>query len=179
MAEGKTGWVHVSPEVAKRHPLYGAQGWLYVVMLGCVVAPVRIIWMLFPVYSSIDFSVLHPLFTTFIFVEIGINALVVLWSLANLWLLASVNRWFPTSFVTIAAFSVAFLTVDAVAVKFIMDATGQAMSWSDAFDAETAREIGRTVVYASVWIPYMFISRRVNVTYRHRVRADDPLAAAA
>jgi hypothetical protein len=178
MAAAQTGWVDVPFEVAKRHELYGPQGWLYLVMLGCIVAPVRIGFTLYPIYSDIDFSALQPLLATFIFVEVAINAIVIVWSIANLWLLASINRWFPTSFVALLAFSVVFLTLDAVAAKFVMDATGGSMTWAEAFEPETSREIGRSVFTAAVWIPYMFVSRRVNVTYRHRVRANDPLVAA-
>lgn len=174
---GRTGWVNVPLQTAKQHPLYGPQGWLYLVMLGCIVAPVRIIWMLYPTYSDIDFSALHPLLASFIFVEIAVNVLFVAWSVANLWLLASLNHWLPASFIAMAAFSVVFLVVDAAAAKLIFEATGGSMTWAEAFEPETAREIGRSVFTAVIWIPYMFISRRVNVTFHNRVQANDPLVA--
>lgn len=177
MADAKTGWLKVPIELAKQHPLYGAKGWLYAVAAGCVVMPVRNAFILYPTYEGLDYAALDPLITTFIFVEIGVNVLVGVWALTNLFLLLSLNRILPLSFMAMAAFGALFVPADAVVAKFVFDATGDPMSWEETFDGETIREVARSALYAGVWIPYMLISRRVNVTFRHRVTADDPLVA--
>lgn len=72
-------------------------------------------------------------------------------------------------------FSAVVVVGDTVVTKYVMDAIGQPSEWSTIFDTETVREIGRSIVAAAVWIPYTFVSRRVNVTFLNRVRNDDPL----
>lgn len=173
------GWVSVSPDVAKEHPLYGAKGWLYLVALGCVVMPVRNFLSLYPLYKDLEFAALGDLITSFLYAEIALNIAVGVWALINLALLLRLSSLFPLSFMAMAGFGAVFVTADAVIAKVVFDASGRPMSWEETYDMETIREIARSVVYAAVWIPYMLISRRVNVTYRHRVRDDDALAAKA
>jgi hypothetical protein len=173
----KPGWLKVPLELAKQHPLYGAKGWLYLVAAGCLIMPLRNAVTLYPTYSSLDFAALDPLISSFIYVEIAVNVAVGLWALANLYLLLSLNPVFPLSFMAMAAFGGAFVPIDAAVAKFVFDASGQPMTWEETYDQETLREVARSIVYAAVWIPYMIVSRRVNVTFRHRVKADDPLVA--
>lgn len=168
-------WVRLPLEIAQKHQLYGIGGWLTLVILGCLASPIRIVASLGPVYAQLDFASLHPTLLAFIVVEIALNALVVLWSLGNLFLLFNKNPLFPTSYVAMLAFSAAFVTLDVVVVKSIMDSIGQPMAWNEAFDPETTREVGRAIMGAAIWIPYALVSRRVNVTYLNRVRPTDPL----
>jgi hypothetical protein len=173
--DGTDGWVALPLDIAKQHPLYGVGGWLILVAIGTVVTPIRIAIGLVPLYTTIDYATLHPNLFAFILAEIALNAVFILWSLTNLLLLLSKHRWFPRSFAAAIAFSVIFITLDAVASKFIMDSIEQPMPWDKVFDPETLREAVRSVVAAAIWIPYSFVSRRVNVTYLNRVRGDDPL----
>jgi hypothetical protein len=168
-------WATVPLEIAKRHALYGVGGWLWLVVLGNVISPIRIALSLGPLYSSIDYANLHPRLAAFIYGEIVFNAIVVLWSVANLFLLFSKHRLFPRSLVGLLAFSSVFVPLDAFVARWVTDSIGQAMPWEEVFDTDTVREIGRSIVGAAIWIPYALMSRRVNVTYLNRVRADDPL----
>lgn len=168
-------WVEVPLDVAKRHPLYGIGGWLILVAIGCVVAPIRMVVQLVPLYSAIDYATLPPTLTNFIIGEISINALIVLWSIANLLLLLNKHRLFPRSFAALMAVSVVFVVGDVFATRAVMEALGQPMEWSELFDAETSREVGRTIVAALVWIPYTLVSKRLHVTFLNRVRNDDPI----
>lgn len=175
MAENNTSWVNLPVEIAKHHSLYGVGGWLVLVAIGAVVAPIRIVVSMAPIYTSIDYAAIDPMLRTLIFTEIAGNALIALWSAANAILLFTKHRYFPRSFASLLGFSAVFVIGDLFATKFITDAIGQPMSWSEVFDPETNREVARSIISAAVWIPYSFISRRVNVTYLNRVRADDPL----
>lgn len=175
MSNGMSGWVAVSPEVARTHPLYGIGGWLILVIIGMVLTPIRSAVVLYPIYSEVDFASLPTDFQTLLYVEIGFNLLLIVWTIVNLVLLLMRHPAFPTSYVTLLAFALAFVVVDAIAVKLMMDHLGQAMTWAETFDPETLREIGRTAIAAAIWIPYTIVSRRVNVTYRHRVRANDAI----
>ena len=168
-------WVEVPLEIAKQHPLYGIGGWLTLVILGSVVSPIRIVAQLGPVYSGVDYAALPPTLSAFIIVEIAINALIVLWSIANLFLLFNKHPLFPRNLAGLMGVSAVFIVLDAFVTKAVMDSIGQPMGWSQVFDAETSREVGRSIFGALIWIPYAFVSKRVNVTYLNRVRADDPL----
>lgn len=172
-ADGR--WSTVPLEIAKQHPLYGVGGWLILVVIGLIASPVRILAMLVPIYGSIDYASLHPTMLAFVLGEIAINAVVVLWSLANLFLLFNKSAWFPGSWIGYMALSAVFVPADAVVTKFVVDSIGQPMGWDQIFDPETTREVMRSIIGAAVWIPYAFISRRVNVTFLNRVRGDDPL----
>jgi hypothetical protein len=169
------GWVVLPLDIAKQHPLYGVGGWLILVAIGTVVTPIRTILSLAPIYTAIDFTTLHPSLLAFIVAEIAVNALGILWSLATLLLLLSKHPLFPRSFVGLIGFSAVVVTLDAVASKYVMDSVGQPMPWDEVFDPDTFREAVRSIVGAAIWIPYAFVSRRVNVTYLNRVRGDDPL----
>jgi len=171
----ENSWTTVPLEIAKRHSLYGVAGWLYLVALGCVLTPLRSATSLAPIYAGIDFAALHPTLSAFIVIEIALNAAVILWAVANVFLLFGKHRLFPRSYAGMLAASGVLVVGDTVATKFVMDAIGQPMAWNALFDAETIREVGRAIVVAAVWIPYTFISRRVNVTFLNRVRGDDPL----
>lgn len=172
---GDARWATVPPEIAKQHPLYGVGGWLILVAIGMIAAPVRILVTLAPVYGAIDYASLHPTMFAFVLGEIAVNAVLVLWSIANMFLLFSKNPLFPRSWIGLMALSAVFVPADAVITKLVVDSIGQPMDWGQIFDLDTTREIGRAIVGAAVWIPYALISRRVNVTFLGRVRADDPL----
>jgi hypothetical protein len=168
-------WVALPLDIAKQHPLYGVGGWLILVAIGTIVAPIRIAIGLVPLYTNVDYATLHPNLFAFIIAEIALNTVFVLWSLTNLLLLLSKHPWFPRSFAATIGFSAVFVTLDAVASKVVMDSIEQPMPWDQVFDPETLQETVRTIVAAAIWIPYTFVSRRVNVTYLNRVRGDDPL----
>jgi hypothetical protein len=175
MAANGATWTTVPLEIAKRHALYGIGGWLWLVAVNMVVGPIRIGLSFGPLYGSIDYAAIPPALATFITIEMAVNVIIALWSLGNLFLLFSKSPWFPRSFAGLLATSAVFVPMDAVVAKAVMDSAGQPMSWAETFDPETFREVARSIVGAAVWIPYSFISRRVNVTFLNRVRADDPL----
>ncbi len=168
-------WANIPLEIAKQHPLYGISGWLRLVVIGLIATPARILVTLVPIYGSIDYASLHPTMLAFVLGEIAINALIILWSLANLFLLFTKKALFPKSWIGLMAVSAVFVPADAVITKLVVDSIGQPMEWSQIFDSETSREVIRAIVGASIWIPYAIISRRVNVTFLNRVRRDDPL----
>jgi hypothetical protein len=177
MAEAKSGWVDVPLEVAQRHALYGAAGWLIFVAIGQVSTPLLIGYDVYTMYRDTNMSAMNEPFRFFIQVEMALNVALAVWALVNLYLLVNLSRHFPPS---IVAFFIAVPTVligDVVAAKTLAESSGIAMEWDELLDRETIRVIARSIGAAAIWIPYMFISRRVNVTYRHRVRADDPLVA--
>ncbi len=170
-----SSWTTLPLEIAKRHALFGVAGWLYLVAIGCIVTPLRAGASLGPIYAGIDYAALHPTLSAFIMIEIFVNVVVILWAIANLFLLFGKHRFFPRSYAGMLGFSTVVVVGDTVVTKYVMDAIGQPSEWSTIFDTETVREIGRSIVAASVWIPYTFVSRRVNVTFLNRVRSDDPL----
>jgi hypothetical protein len=172
-------WVQVPLETAKRHPLYGIGGWLILVMLGQFLSPLMIVIGLYPIYQTLDFSELPPAYAAFVVIELALNAVFGLWAWSNLWLIFNKRALAVKSVIGFLALSPAFLLSDALAAKFMLEYVGGTMSWQETFDAETMRAIGRSFVGAAIWIPYMVVSQRVNVTLLNRVRSGDPLAADA
>jgi Protein of unknown function (DUF2569) len=170
-------WVSVAPATAQTHPLYGVGGWLILVVFGMVAAPIRIATELYPIYSTIDFGSLAPEFLTLVYIEIGMNALFVVWSFVNVALIFLKHPALPTSLIALLASSAMFVIGDAITVKMMLDKFGQSMSWYDVFTPDTIKGAARSTIGAAIWIPYALYSRRVNVTYRLLVRRDDPAAS--
>jgi len=86
MADENARWVVLPLEIAKQHPLYGVGGWLTLVILGSVVAPIRIVVSIGPLYRDMDFAALPGALAAFIAVEMAVNTAIVLWSIGNLFL---------------------------------------------------------------------------------------------
>ena len=68
------------------------------------------------------------------------------------------NRLFPGLYVVLMLISLVFIPFDAYFVSFVLPDEPM-------FDPETTKEFVRTLLAAAVWIPYMFMSRRVKNTF--------------
>lgn len=170
-------WETVSPEAAKTHPLYGANGWLVLPMIGMFFTPIVIAITSYRIFGALDYSKLPQIYINFLIVEISLNVVLAIWAWTNLWLLSTKRAAAVRSMISLYAVFPVFVLLDSVSTKFMLDYLGAAMSWEEIFDKDTGRTLIRTVIGAAIWIPYMLQSKRVNVTFLHRVRPDDPLAA--
>jgi hypothetical protein len=164
-------WVTLPREIAERHPLYGIGGWMITVILRCASIPITVGPALVPLYaaaSQIDHA--DPIYP-YILAEIPIRAFLVVWAIANVFLIFSRNRFFPRSYIGYLLFLSAFIVFDAYANLFVApQANGEP---SKAF-YDVTRIVG-SVLGTGVWIVYAIVSRRVNVTFLGRVRSDDPV----
>ncbi|CAC9583847.1 hypothetical protein [uncultured Gammaproteobacteria bacterium] len=150
--------------------LEGLGGWLILVGLGIVFSPVRIIAMIFPIYSEMfsngPWEVLttpgteayNPLWGPILIGEISINgALVIAW-LFIAFLFFSKKKAFPKWYIGILLFTLSVIFIDALAIKSVMPN-------EPVFDPETIKEIGRTLIATLIWVPYMLVSKRVKATF--------------
>lgn len=150
--------------------LEGLGGWLVLVGLGIVISPLRIIGMVFPIYSEIfsngSWEVLttpgteayNPLWAPILYGEMAINgALVLVWIFVA-FLFFSKKNAFPKWYIGMLLFTLAFILVDALAIKAMLPN-------EPIFDPETTKELGRSLIASLIWIPYMLVSKRVKATF--------------
>lgn len=159
-------------EVAGKKTIEGIGGWLILVAIGIVFAPIRIVAQVFPIYwrlfsnGSLDILTTpgtagyNPLWMPYLIFESTANV-----GLVIAWLYIAVQffrkkRRFPALYVKIIVATFVFQLVDAFSIMTILP-DGKAL------DSDTIKEIGRTVFSACIWIPYLLISKRAKVTFVH------------
>lgn len=156
--------------MAEEKNLEGLGGWLALVGLGIIISPLRIIGQIFPTYSEMfsngawaalttpGTEAYNPLWTPILFGEMVINGgLVLVWGFIA-FLFFSKKRVFPKWYIGILLFTLAFILIDALAIK-------AALPNEPVFDAETAKELGRSLFVTLIWVPYMLVSKRVKATF--------------
>lgn len=150
--------------------LEGLGGWLILVGLGLVIAPLRMLFEYVPLYVGLfddgTFALLstpgtadyNVYFAPLIYAEIVINsALVCAWLVAGV-LFFTRRRLFPRLYVGILLITPIFITADAYA--FLLVAPDEPV-----FDPATSLELMRAVIPALIWVPYMRVSKRVRATF--------------
>jgi hypothetical protein len=150
--------------------LEGIGGWLVLVAIGIVVAPIRLIMVMAATYSDI-FSTgawealttpgreaYNALFGPIIIGEIIINIGVICACFYLAYLFFSKKSVSPKFFIGLAVFSLIFIIVDAFAIKLVVPS-------EPVFDQDTVKELMRSLFAVVVWVPYMLISKRVKATF--------------
>ena len=148
----------------------GLAGWLVLVGIGLVVSPIRIAVVLLqtfpPIFRDGAWEVLttpgteayHALWAPLLVLEIFGNTLFIAAGIALLLLFFRRSFRFPTLYIAYAVASVLFILLDAWLGSFVL-------ADEPMFDPDTAREFGRTLVSAAVWVPYLLVSKRVRNTF--------------
>jgi hypothetical protein len=148
----------------------GLGGWLVLVALGLFASPIRLGLVLSQVYSPLfsdgtwesltspsgDFY--HPAWAPILLTEMLVNLLFIAASIYLMVLFFRTSERFPMRYAIFLASSLAFVLLDAVAVKLVLPD-------EPILDPETTKELLRAAVAAGIWIPYMFLSRRVKNTF--------------
>jgi len=150
----------------------GLSGWLILVGIGVVVSPLRLLSVLSTTYlpmfkdgtwealTSPTSEVYNSAFSSLLIGEIFINSMVVLASIYLIYLYFSKKSFFPKLYIGLIVFSLIFIPLDAIIVSSIFPDI-------QVFDAETMKELGRSIIVGIIWIPYMLISKRVKNTFIH------------
>lgn len=150
--------------------LEGLGGWLIVVGLGIIVSPLRILVQVFPTYSEMlsgeswaalttpGTETYNPLWAPILIGEMAVNGALVLTWIFIAFLFFSKRKAFPKWHVGIMLFTLIFILIDALAIKSVLPD-------QPTFDAETAKELGRSLIATAIWVPYMLISKRVKATF--------------
>jgi hypothetical protein len=159
-------WNAVDRIDAEAHPLYGTSGIMVSLLVGMMLnVPVRAAEYLaamppVPTNAPHWFSVLHLAMT--------FDA-VVFSSLYMVAFVAALRRvpLFPRLLLAIWVSDIAMQLVTAQMVS----TTDLPVGVADALHSLLSGNVKKALISMALWLPYLLLSTRVNVTYRHRVRA--------
>jgi hypothetical protein len=150
--------------------LQGIGGWLILVAVGIVFTPIKKIMIKINLYPEIfstgvweDLTTqgneaYSPLWAPSIIGEVLFSCGLIIVLLYMAYLFFTKSRNFPKWFVVIAIINVQFIAADAFIINMFLPS-------QSIFDPETIREFLRSVVTLVVWVPYMFVSKRVRATF--------------
>jgi hypothetical protein len=150
--------------------LKGLGGWLVLIGIGIVLAPLKLSYFVYTVYRDIfangAWSILTdigsdfytPYFGTLVIIEILINIMILIVSLFLAYKFFTKKKSFPKWFIGISIFSLVFLVADTFAVSVVFPD-------EEAFDPATMKELALSFARAGIWIPYMLVSKRVKATF--------------
>lgn len=160
-------WRSVPSAEASRHPLYGTSGIMVSLMVGIMLnVPVRTLEYItamppIPTLAPRWLSALH-FAMTFDVVAFG--------SLYMVAFVAALRRvpMFPR---LLAATWVGDLAMQLVTAKLVAAAGPLPPAVARSLDAMLEGNVKKVLISVAVWLPYLLLSKRVNVTFRHRVVA--------
>ena len=150
--------------------LKGLKGWLILVGIGVVVSPIRLLASLVPTYKPISENgtwealtttgseSYNPFFSSLLIGEIAFNTIMFTACIYLIYLFFSKHYLFPKLFIGIFVAPLIFIPLDAWLTTKVFP--GESM-----FDPETTKNFMRSFISAVIWVPYMFFSERVRVTF--------------
>jgi hypothetical protein len=152
--------------------LNGLRGWLILVGIVVVASPLRLLAMVAPLYYTLftdgswealttpGGAAYNPLWKFIVLTEIAVNtAIFALWLFIG-FLFFTRDARFPTYFCIALIGSILFIVADAFMVNAVLPE-------EPAFDPDTLKELGRSVVATAIWLPYTVLSKRVKQTFVH------------
>lgn len=152
----------------------GLGGWLILVGINIVLAPIKMVIDAYPAYSqafssqnwalltSPESAVYLPLWKPVVLGEAAINAMLFLAWFFIAYLFFTKKRIFPKCFIAILCFTLAFILIDAVAIA---ETIKSVVPREVIFDKETVKQLQTSFVAMMIWVPYMLISKRVKATF--------------
>ena len=160
-------WRSIEAAEARVHPLYGAGGIMVSLLIGMLLnVPMRALEYLaaMPALSGTIPSWLSTLSFLMAF------DVVVFTSLYTVAFVAALRRvpLFPRLLGAIWIFDI---TMQAVTAHVLANAPGVPVGVANALHALLDGNMQKVLISAGVWLPYLLLSKRVNVTYRSRIRA--------
>lgn len=148
----------------------GIRGWLILPLIGLFISPIRISISVFrdlvPIFTEGHWNVLttpgsgvyHPLWAPLIITECVGNAVFVIFSVVLLVFFLRKSRFLPNLIISYLILNLLFLAGD----FFIADMVPAVAEQSD---PQAAKELGRSIIGAVIWVPYFFVSKRVKQTF--------------
>jgi hypothetical protein len=160
-------WVGVNRSEAEAHPLYGTSGMMVSLLIGMMLnVPIRAAEYLtamppMPVAAPSWLSALHfaMTFDAVLFSSLYMIAFV-----------AALRRvpLFPRLLVAIWACDLAMQMGTA---SLVQHAGHVPPAVADALSTMLTGNVKKTLISVALWLPYLLLSARVNITYRHRISA--------
>ena len=160
-------WHSVSRGEAKRHPLYGTGGFMVSLLIGMLLnVPVRAVEYLaaMPALSGpvpAWLSTLHLMMTL---------DLVLMSSLYTIAFVAALRR-VPSFPRLIAAIWLLDLAMQVATARMMTGMTDLPGNVAGALQSLLEGNVMKVVASIALWLPYLLLSKRVNVTFRHRIAA--------
>ncbi|MCJ8159285.1 DUF2569 domain-containing protein [Sphingomonas sp. LaA6.9] len=158
-------WRDVDCVAARTLPLYGATGWMASLLLGILInIPVRTLEFLTAIpalgaHAPQWFVGLYALTMADVVVMTSLYAIAFVMALRHV-------PWFPRFLLMVWGFDLAAQLL----IADLMAATpGLPASVARALGALLEGNLQKTLISMSLWLPYLLLSRRVNLTYRSRV----------
>jgi hypothetical protein len=160
-------WREVDRIVAKRHPLYGTSGIMVSLMIGMMLnVPVRALEYFAampPVAGGVPrwLSALHfaMTFDVVLFTSLYMIAFV------------AALRHVPLFPRLLAAIWLADLTMQLFTAELVVRAGHLPHGVAVALESLLTGNVKKALISIALWLPYLLLSKRVNVTYRHRLPA--------
>ena len=146
------GWVSLSEAEAARHPLFGVQGWLIPVAILIGLGLFRALVELVDFWATTDHGGLAA------WIMAILRSAMAIWAALILGLLLGRSRAFPTNFIAYGMVNVVYLALFGLAFAHVTHGAVFAGA-------------GAGIAVNLLAIAYVMRSRRVNVTFRKRVRA--------
>jgi hypothetical protein len=158
-------WRNLDLAQARAHPLYGAGGIMVSLLIGILLnVPMRALEYLAampalvgPIPSWLSTLSFLMTFDVVVFTSLYVVAFVAALRRVSL---------FPRLLGAIWIFD---LTMQALTAHMLANATSVPAGVENALDALLDGNMQKVLISAGVWLPYLLFSRRVNVTYRHRI----------
>ncbi|NQU28638.1 MAG: DUF2569 domain-containing protein [Candidatus Marinimicrobia bacterium] len=148
----------------------GIGGWLMLLAIGIVITPIRIIMLIMTTYPEIfstgmwevlttqGSEVYSPLWAPLIIGEMLFNSGLILAWLYIAYKFFTRSRDFPKWYVSLAVVSLVFVIADAFVIKLVLPS-------EPIFNPNTIKELMHSVIMVVIWVPYMFVSKRVKATF--------------
>ena len=160
-------WRNVGLTEAQRHPLYGSSGIMVSLLVGMLLnVPVRALEYLAAI-PALSGTVPAWLSTLHLMMTLDVVLLTSLYTIAFVAALRRVPL-FPRLLVAIWAIDIAMQLGIAGVVTGTQGLPGPV---ADALHTLLDGNVKKVLISVSLWLPYLLLSKRVNVTFRHRVEA--------
>lgn len=159
-------WRAVPANEAKRHPLYGAGGIMVSLMVGMMLnVPVRALeyFAAMPPIGEQAPSWLVALHFAMTFDAVLFTSLYMIAFIAAL-------RCVPLFPRLLAAIWIGDLAMQLLTAELVVRAGHLPQAVAVALESLLAGNVKKVLISVALWLPYLLLSKRVNVTYRHRVR---------
>ena len=160
-------WRNVGSAEASLHPLYGANGIMVSLLVGILLnVPVRAAEYLaaMPALSGavpVWLSTLHLLMTIDVVIFTSLYAIAFVAALRRVPL-------FPR---LLAAIWLGDIAMQLLTADMVSATPGLPDKVAGALHALLEGNVKKVLISVALWLPYLLLSRRVNVTYRHRIPA--------
>jgi len=158
-----------------QNDLKGLGGWLILVGIGVIFSPIRLLVSYVPLYyqilsdgtwealTTVGSEAYNPLWEPILMGEIVYNLGIFVLSIYLIYFFFSKHYLFPRFYIALLLAPIIFIPMDAWVVTLVLP--NEPM-----FDPEAAKEFARALIGAFIWVPYLFISKRVQVTFVEKMQ---------